>query len=1016
MKTRYLLLLFLLQFTFVSTSFTQKKSASNAFLIKKYHVFKNEDVSLNQANFFDRMSRTLGLSSETSMTLHKKVEGKNGYVHYRYKQFVNGIPVFGNTYILHEKDGQLLSATGQFTPNLTYDRNERISAIQAEKLAREKIESVKYKDNAKEPKLCFIDPAFPKVSEQMKLAYEVVVHSLEPYDIQRVFVDATSGEVISQFPILLQHGVPSTAKTKYYGFQQIVTDSIAPDYFELRDPTRGDGIHVSHIDGFQFTNDSSNWDLTNDDMDEVALDAHYCTQEYYDMMLADFDWEGLDGEGGALLVEVHLDAVNAFWNGTNSSYGDGNCVYGPLTTLEVVGHEFTHGMIDYTSNLIYAGESGAMNESMADIMGKTLEYHVDPVNFSWDLGHSFILDPAQADPFRVMDDPASVDMPDMYGGSLWFDNAGVHTNSAIGNLWFTMLSDGRVGTNEAGIDYNVPALGIEKASQIAFLTNKNYLTDNSTYNDFYLFSLLATEELYGAGAMEIAAVEEAWKAVGLPAGAAGLPQFDLSIAEPFFVNTLCTIGEYVPYTVNISNLGLDPYIPSMGAVLTFDIPGGNDYQTTITDTILPGEVLELTIDDWLIINDPFGFNVNMQLDINDAVPENNSAFRFYQVSEHPENNIGLFGSLQRQGCFSSVVTANFFIENISCTVFPSGTEVKFMLMDNSGNTIWEQLYTVPNDIQPFNSGRAIFDIDLDGYTDLISYQAILEFADDPDLTNNTQVVEPPFVNAIDDNYENPFDLSPYDDEFLDYESAINPPNVIYDGENYIGSTGLSPLIEFFTFCPEYKDNFGSGVNFRGVNAAFNACLDFSAFANPQVSFDMIQFVNDTSAFYNDPTSCILKVEWEGNESGVEYIFGQTEGELYHHDINLPPYFQGLIDFQLFTAIGNFSITQSSYAEHDVILMDNLEFRTNYNSDGEVYNGEQIYMVPTPSYGWVYINSPEIINRAELRSIDGKILKTWELKQTEFNLEFSEFKNGMYILRLQNDKGDWAMKKIINTGN
>ncbi|MEZ4933141.1 MAG: M4 family metallopeptidase [Saprospiraceae bacterium] len=112
-----------------------------------------------------------------------------------------------------------------------------------------------------------------------------------------------------------------------------------------------------------------------------------------------------------------------------------------MTTLEVVGHEFTHGIVDYTSSLIYSNES-SMNESMADIMGKALEYESDPANFSWELGHSFHLSP-EAKPSRL-DDPKSVEMPAYYGGEFWYDGGGV-CNSAISSLWFVMLVDGRQG-------------------------------------------------------------------------------------------------------------------------------------------------------------------------------------------------------------------------------------------------------------------------------------------------------------------------------------------------------------------------------------------------------------------------------------------------------------------------------------------------------------------------------------------------------------------------------------------
>jgi Zn-dependent metalloprotease len=190
------------------------------------------------------------------------------------------------------------------------------------------------------------------------------------------------------------------------------------------------------------------------------------------MMLADYNWQGLDGLGKALNVHVQMgNSANAFWDGKSASFTDGDCNYGPLTTLEVVGHEFTHGMIEYTSGLVYSSESGAINESLADMFGKMLERKSDPANFSWDLGHSVLLDPTTK-PFRMMADPNALGMPAFYKGLYWEDFNEVHTNSSIGNLWFSMLVDGKQGTNELGVNYNVPGLGMDKAGQIVFENNR----------------------------------------------------------------------------------------------------------------------------------------------------------------------------------------------------------------------------------------------------------------------------------------------------------------------------------------------------------------------------------------------------------------------------------------------------------------------------------------------------------------------------------------------------------------
>ena len=139
-----------------------------------------------------------------------------------------------------------------------------------------------------------------------------------------------------------------------------------------------------------FVTIGKHWDLTNEDQNEIALDAHYSTTAFYDMMNERYGWSGIDGLGGELVSRVHVNGkyyVNAYWDGNRANFGNGDCDrYAPLTTLAIVGHEFMHGVTDYTSDLVYRNESGALNESMSDIFGKALEYYEDPQNFNWILG------------------------------------------------------------------------------------------------------------------------------------------------------------------------------------------------------------------------------------------------------------------------------------------------------------------------------------------------------------------------------------------------------------------------------------------------------------------------------------------------------------------------------------------------------------------------------------------------------------------------------------------------------
>ncbi|MCB0517692.1 MAG: M4 family metallopeptidase [Lewinellaceae bacterium] len=1014
MNARRLLLSLLLFLVFSPFSFGQNKRISGLYLTEKYGHFTNPNPSLGHRSYFAAMAADMGLADPSSMILEEEIVGKNGYVHYKYQQFLAGLPIVGSTYFLHEKEGQVVKANGHFTPHANAGAAPAIRAEIALKIAQLHMKAREY-GPLPSTSLCYIDPAFPKTSEDLRLAYQIDLQSLDPFDKQRYYVDAQRGEIISHFPLLLQEGVPSTAVTKYYGTVNIVTDSTGPQQYVLHDPTRGGGITVWNTDLSNFTNNSPHWDLTNDRMDEVALDAHYCTTRYYDMMLGQFGWNGQDGNGKALKVQVHNNGagnVNAFWDGEYSNYGDGNCLYGPLTTLEVVGHEFTHGMVDYTSQLVYSRESGAINESLADMFGKALERLADPGNFSWVLSHSFLLSP-DAEPFRVMDDPKSVEMPAFYGGEFWDDNADVHTNSSIGNLWFSMLVDGKQGMNEAGQSFNVPALGMDKAIQIVFLTNRNYLTENSDYNDFYQYSQDAAEELYGPGAPEIAAVVEAWKAVGLPANAGGL-DFDLGIGsgQSFVYNQLCGINTYIPISVDIYNKGITTYLPSMNGSFTLSAFGLPDYTGAITEAIGPGEVLTIEVDDWFIVDHATFFSLDMQLNLSDDDPDNNYAYEYYEIYEYQSSDLSTYASFDKPKCFSTVQNALVWVVNNSCEALPAGTQLGLSIKNSNGSTLWSENYALTSDLEAFRSVILFREIDL-GNISSGQLSFYVDYGPDPDPSNNYNDITLALRETISGDYLNEFNDDYALDNTLFVDSYVPDPIVAYQGAAYFGSTGLTTDSEFFTRCPNYENNFSKSGYYSGVSSTIWACVDFSAIENSVLSFDLKLFRNDPATAEGYLYSSMFQARWEGNETGKAIFAGQPEGQLTHHQIGLPKYFKGELEFKFYTEIGQYGDLQPAYfTTDDVVLLDNLQLETGAVGTSEIEKGNNILVYPNPVGDRLTVRAGLGLTMAELQGLDGKLLKREVLNSNAFEMDLSGVGNGLFFLRLQTATGEWVVRKVV----
>jgi len=260
-----------------------------------------------------------------------------------------------------------------------------------------------------------------------------------------------------------------------------------------------------------------------------ALDVHWAMGVTYDFFLETFGRTSYDNRGSviksylnSLSYQIRLNGASAKgppYNITKYGLGDGD-EHNPWVGLDIVAHEFTHLIIDNIGDgvLDYNKESGALNESFADIFGTSIEFY-SGVNPDWQIGEDIKIKENDAE--RDMSEPNKFDQPNTYLGTHWQDtnnirdNGGVHTNSGVQNYWFYLLSNGGVGQNDNGDNYSVTGIGIDKAARITYKNLTTYLTKTSNYNDAYEGSLRAAQDLYGDSSQEYKSVREAWYAVGI---------------------------------------------------------------------------------------------------------------------------------------------------------------------------------------------------------------------------------------------------------------------------------------------------------------------------------------------------------------------------------------------------------------------------------------------------------------------------------------------------------------------
>ncbi|MCX4819345.1 M4 family metallopeptidase [Streptomyces sp. NBC_01142] len=243
-----------------------------------------------------------------------------------------------------------------------------------------------------------------------------------------------------------------------------------------------------------------------------AVDAHWAAGKVYDYYKQNHGRDSLDGRGGTVnslvgVTEFGSPYVNAFWDGQKMVYGSGNDEFKPLSAdLDVVAHEMTHGVVENTANLVYAGQSGALNEAIADYFGNAIDTTASGVSMddpdSGLIGEDLCRTTKPRDcAFRNMNDGASTSK-NFLGVAFGTDNGGVHLNSTVfsGALW-DLRQD----------------VGGELADKIVYKALAEYMTPLDGFTDGRNAVLAAAKDL-GASAKQLNVVKRSFNAHGIVPG------------------------------------------------------------------------------------------------------------------------------------------------------------------------------------------------------------------------------------------------------------------------------------------------------------------------------------------------------------------------------------------------------------------------------------------------------------------------------------------------------------------
>ncbi|WP_223641901.1 M4 family metallopeptidase [Corallococcus sp. EGB] len=418
------------------------------------------------------------------LVLRKSSTDEQGNQHLRFTQTKNGLEVVGGELVVHVRpDGTVFRANGSARDGLNVSAMPRIAGTAAREAALSATVGTGL-DVQGSPRLVYVRTE----DGALRLAYEVTVtgeKDLMPLR-DRVYVSAVDGSIVLRAP-----QIHSALNRKVYSSNNTTT---TPGTLKRSEGQAA--IGDSHVD--------MNYDMLG---------------YTYDCYKTNFNRDSLNNAGQTLISSVHYSKnyVNAYWDGTQMVYGDGDGVNSIELgkDADVTVHELTHAVTQNESNLTYSGQSGGLNEAMSDTFGAICESWASGTWSTapdvWMVGEDVWTPGVAGDALRYMDDPAkdgvSLDWAPDYSGQ------DVHYTSGVPNLAFALLSKG--GTHPRGKStVNVPGIGVQKAGQIWYRANTELYTAGTTYVQAKAWTIQAAADLgYDQATQD--AVKAAWEAVGV---------------------------------------------------------------------------------------------------------------------------------------------------------------------------------------------------------------------------------------------------------------------------------------------------------------------------------------------------------------------------------------------------------------------------------------------------------------------------------------------------------------------
>jgi Zn-dependent metalloprotease len=420
-----------------------------------------------------------------------------GNIHDSYQQYYKGIKVEGGIYTLHSKEAVYYHISGNFEAITNLEINTVLTTdialqkitknIGAKEYAWENAEAEKLIKILRNDKTASYKPKaellivknwdlFEKTGElKHHLCYAFNIKATQPESDLRVYIDAQAGEVVAKKNMLCQ--IDGTANTVYNGSNVPIKISLVANttnQYRLYDDennirTLNAGNTTAAV-GTEYTNSGKNWATA-----KYEHDAHYGATKTVTYWKTTHGRQSYNGNFNTLLTQLtnapspNFGNDNATWNQGDQvvRYGNGDVVFKPLTSLDIVAHEIGHAY-SYGFGLDYASSTDIrdLHEGLSDIWASCIDRN------NWTIGEQIMKNGTSC--LRSIINPtlstALAQGSTTYKSSIYnaiIDNA-PHSRGLVLAHWFYILSEGKTGTNELGKSYSVVGISKEMAEQIVY--------------------------------------------------------------------------------------------------------------------------------------------------------------------------------------------------------------------------------------------------------------------------------------------------------------------------------------------------------------------------------------------------------------------------------------------------------------------------------------------------------------------------------------------------------------------